>query len=247
MESVPKPNANLESNEEIRGSEKLLSQEEADRLADETRKKIDFLNSVKERIFNEEELTAEEKSQKQHLFDGKEFDGSNPLWIYVSSLEQDHYQLATAGKSGAENVSIEYPVGVHHKGSSFEESLKEKEGTIKEIYHSVGTFLDRGMEEIVAGYNRTVSSENKLFFEENSPHATRWWSVSCFDDSNKKGLELNYGLTKYVLLQDNNGRWYALLESPDWSLQPKKVAGEERDLKRNIAKLLEEKANSLLR
>lgn len=228
--------------------EKLLTTEKATELAEAGQKKIDFLNSVEEKVYKGESLNEEEQKQKE-LFFG-DTDIKEVLMYEAESLKYNQYQLATAGINGAEHVQIAFPTGVHHKETEFENWAKENEKPIKELYHYAGTTMDRACESIVAEHNTKTKPEEKLGWseEDQHAHASRWYAVEFLEDKELKGFKFVFGGTEYRVLKSTDGaRWYASLGRSSINLTPEAVDKKLKELDRNIASWIEEKANQTLR
>ncbi len=227
--------------------EKLLTTEKATELAEAGQKKIDFLNSVEEKVYKGESLNEEEQKQKE-LFFG-DTDIKEVLMYEAESLKYNQYQLATAGINGAEHVQIAFPTGAHHKETEFENWAKENEKPIKELYHYAGTTMDRACESIVAEHNTTTKPEEKLGWveEDERAHTARWYSVEFLEDERSKGFKFVFGGTEYRVLKNTDNKWYVILDRSAINLTTESTDKKLKELDRNIASWIEEKANQTLR
>lgn len=238
---------NLERKPPVELHDKLITPERATQLAEETKNKIDFLESIEDRVNKNEPLTAEEEEQKTLLFGNEDFKNL-PIGFHIDGLKNKYYQFRTAGVDGAQFVKVSYPTGVYHEITEFENWIKERESAVKELYHYAGTVMDKESENIVAEYNRTAKPEDKIgWWEKEQPHITRWFSAEFFEDNQKKGLNFTFGGSEYRLIKHNDGNWYVALESKGHSFAPRSVEDRLRELDRSIASLLQDKANQTLK
>jgi hypothetical protein len=166
---------------------------------------------------------------------------------YISDLQHEYYQFATAGIDGAKHIEVGFPTALNHKESDFEKFMKEHQAGIKELYHYAGTTIDHATENIVKDYNRHATPENQINWETPEPHARRWFSPRFIEDGTTKGLEFTFGGTEYRLVKGNNGNWYASLQKSGVFLGAKVVEKELTELEYRIADLLQEAANNILK
>jgi hypothetical protein len=224
-------------------SETFLSPEQASAAAEKTKEKIDFLNSVKDKINAGEALTGDEDVRYKELFGDKKIEKGYVGWE-ISFLQDVYYQQATAGIDGASHVGVAYPTGMDYKASEFGEFAKSNEQNIQNLYHEIGTMIDRSSEQIVATHNRNENAE-QIGWYAGETHAQRWFTPRVVDEGNEKSFVFSYGGDQFTLKKDNNNNWYCLLKDGGPRLLPNSAATEFNVLDRDAKRLLEQRANQM--
>ena len=248
MEGMPTGSSNETKEKELHPvHEKLATPEKAAEIAEELKGKIELLKSVNSRA-NESGVLSEEDValvKQTNLFGDRDFKRSDIGWA-ISVLESKQYQFLTAGPDGARHVEIQYPTGAFHKVSDFEKSMQDRKADVQDLYHDLGTSIDRAYEGIAADYNKTVAPSERIgFANENDPHAQNWFSPSYFEsESEGKGFRFAFGngSTAFTLKKVGN-EWTVLSEDKGVSMLPRKVIDALKAETELAAKTLERNAN----
>ena len=223
----------------------FLTQEQASKKASEIKTKIDFLNSIKNKVNNEEALSEEELAESQKLFGDKKFEKGRISWD-ISFLEHEHYQTATAGTEGSSFVEIGFPHEGGYKETEFGAQMRSKQEEIKKIYHEVGTIIDRESEKIAAEHNQNNPTD-RIGWSTEAPHARRWFSVSINDNQDDKSLNLTYGGTQYNVYKNRDGFWKCAIKDSGAGPAPASVLGRFKKVENSLAQMIEQRATQIFK
>lgn len=228
----------------------LISENEANEVADKIEKEVEFLEKIKGIKYGD--LSEEDKKLVTQILG---HDKIVDAWDIHNKRDNLLQYRTASGPNGASFLNLTFPTGVYYEKSVFGKEMNNKTEDIKKLYYKIGKLLDENQIQTMRDHNiKQDDDREKIGFKDGlkPPHCYHWTGMSVIDDKDEKGIKFAFdkGKIQFNLMKDlYNNRWNINTYGSQFDsyILPRAFKNKRDEGINKLLSIIENEANNILK